>query len=95
MSIQFTQYLRPNGKKTEVSIERPEYIETLADEFTEKGGYFECEELSTGHASFTAGHPSVLDGDIAIEVVMNGPDVPEAVDRLVHKAHEWMYGCRK
>jgi hypothetical protein len=87
--IPFTQYLRPDGRKEPVEIDRPPEIEQLAQEFIARGGYFECEELNTGHASFTAGHPDAEEGDIAIEVVMNGPDVLEAVDRLVRKAHTW------
>lgn len=88
--IPFTQYLRPRGFKRAAEIERSPEIEQLAQEFIARGGYFECEQLTTGHASLTAGHPDAAKkGDIAIEVVMNGPDVPEAVDRLVRKAHAW------
>jgi hypothetical protein len=87
--IPFTQYLRPNGHKRQVEISRPHTIEQQAQEFITAGGYFECEELATGHASLTAGHPDADEGDIAIEVVMNGPGVLEAVDRVVKKAHEW------
>lgn len=87
--IPFTQYLRPHGRKRMVEVERSPEIERLAEEFIDRGGYFECEALSTGHASLTAGHPDAEEGDIAVELVMNGPDVPEAVDRLVRKAHAW------
>lgn len=87
MSIPFIQYLRPNGRRTFVSIERPDEVEALARTFIDKGGRFECEELTTGHASLTAVF-SLENGedDVAIEVVLNGPAVPEAVDRLVRKA---------
>lgn len=94
MTIPFTQYLRPDGHKREVEIDRPEEIEKLAEEFMARGGYFECEELTTGHASLTACHSKANDGeggDVAIEVVMNGPRVPDAIDRLVKKAHRWMH----
>lgn len=89
MSIPFTQYLRPDGRKTPVEIDRPPEIEEMAQKFIADGGYFECEETRTGHASLTAGHPAYEQGDLAIEVVLNGPDVPDAVDRLVRKAHQW------
>lgn len=87
MGIPFTQYLRPNGRRTEVSIRRPPEIEEMAYAFIKKGGRFECEELTSGDASLTAVFG--LDGeedDVAIEVVPNGPAVPDAVDRLVRKA---------
>lgn len=90
MSIPFTQYLRPTGKKVQVEIDRHPDVERDAYAFINSGGYFECEELTTGHASLTAGHLSYDEGDVAIEVVLNGPDVPAAVDRLVEKACKWL-----
>jgi hypothetical protein len=89
MSIPFTQYLRPNGERRAAEIDMPAEIEELAREFIDGGGYFECEELVTGHVSFTAGHASEKERDVAIEVVRNGPHVPAAVARLVRKAHAW------
>jgi hypothetical protein len=83
MTIPFTQYLRPDGRPTPVEIDRPEDIERMAQRFIDAGGRFECEHLTTGHASLTA----TWNGeDIAIEVVGNGPEVPAAVDRLVASA---------
>ena len=80
MAIPFTQYLRPDGRKRATEIERPPWIETMADRFIASGGCYECEHLMTGHASLTA----VKYGrDVCIEVVENGPEVPAAVDRLV------------
>lgn len=84
MSIPFTQYLRPNGRRVEVDIDRPEEIERKAQQIIAAGYVFECEHLSTGHASLTIADPE-KEEDVAIEVVMNGPDVPAAVDRLVSK----------
>lgn len=86
----FTQYMRPDGRKVPVEIDCSEEIEALAGEFIAAGGYFECEHLRTNHASLTAGHPDAEQGDIAIELVPNGPKVPEAVDRLVRKAILWL-----
>jgi hypothetical protein len=87
--IPFTQYLRPDCRKRAVEIDRSPEIEQLAHEFIDRGGYFECEELTTGQASLTADHPDAETGDVAIEVVWNGPAVPHAVDRLVRKANAW------
>lgn len=87
MSIPFTQYMRPDGRKVPISIDMPDDIEALAHSFIEEGGWFEVEHLATGHASLTACW--VVDGepdDIAIRVVKNGPPVVRAVEELVHEA---------
>jgi hypothetical protein len=93
VSIPFTQYLRPDGRRTDVSIDRPADVEAMANVFISAGGCFECEELLTGHASLTAVFP-LNEGpeDIAIEVVPNGPPVEAAVDRLVASAVDWLAG---
>jgi hypothetical protein len=68
----------------------PEEIEQLAHQFIERGGWFDCEELTTGHVSLTAGF--VVDDepeDIAIEVCDNGPPVVAAVEKLVRAAAAW------
>lgn len=88
--IPFTQYLRPGGRKRAIEIDRSPEIEELAAEFMRRGGYFECEELSTGDVSLTACHPDCEEGDCAIEIVPNGPEIEDAVDRLVLKAHRWL-----
>lgn len=80
--IPFIQYLRPDGRKVEVSIDRPDEIAGLADRIIERGYRFECEHLSTGHASLTI---AGADDDEDIEVVRNGPDVPVAIDRMVKR----------
>jgi hypothetical protein len=80
--IPFTQYLRPNGRQVEVSIDRPEDVSKLAERIIAAGYRFEVEELTTGHASFTIAGP---EGDEDIELCMNGPKVPGAVDTLVKR----------
>jgi hypothetical protein len=51
--IHFTQFMRPDGRPVEVSIDRPEPISTLAERIAQRGYRFECEHLSTGHVSLT------------------------------------------
>lgn len=80
--IPFTQYLRPNGRRIEVSIDRPNEISDLAQKIIERGFRFECEELTTGHASLTIAGPEY---DEDIQLVKNGPAVPDAVDKLVRR----------
>lgn len=90
--VQFTQYLRPNGRRKAISIEVPDEVAALADHVCSKGYRFEVEELMTGHVSLTVCGPSLEEpgetDDIAIELVNNGPDVPPAVERLVREAHK-------
>lgn len=89
MAVPFTQYLRPNGRKAPVTIERPPEIEALARRLIEGGCTFELELLSTGVVSMECVGPTDEHGDpdsLAVELVPNGPGVPPAVDRLVADA---------
>jgi hypothetical protein len=85
MSIPFTQFLRPNGRQRFATIDRPEEIEAQALAVIRAGGRFTAEVLRTGHASIACEYE---DEDIAIEVVMNGPKIPEAVDKVVKSAYK-------
>lgn len=78
--IDFIQYLRPDGRRAVVSIDRPEPVFIKAQFIRQHGFRFECETLATGQVSLTV---SDDDGDYAFEIVENGPGVPEAVDRLI------------
>ena len=89
MSIPFIQFLRPDGRRKDETIDRPEHIERAALSLFERGVRFEAEVLMDGSVSLEAVGPEDEDGDptsLALEVVPNGPGVAEAVDRLVLKA---------
>lgn len=79
-NIHFVQYLRPDGRKSLVHIERPGTIVQVADRILRYGFWFECELLSTGQVSLTI---SDKNGDYAIELCKNGPGVAETVDKLI------------
>lgn len=81
--IHFTQFLRPSGRTRRVQIFRPNKIADAAEEFVGRGGRLECEVLGTGEVSLTAEIGDDDEAPVAIEVVPNGPAVPEAVDRLI------------
>ena len=87
MSIEFTQFLRPNGKQRLGWIDRPEDIENKAKEIISKGYKFECEELQTGMVSFTIADPK-KEEDVEIEICNNGPAVPEAIDKMIERFHK-------
>ena len=83
-AIPFTQYLMPNGRRDSVWIERPAPIVEKAKAIIAKGYAFECEMLSDCRSvSLTITDPD--EGDLDIEVVANGPDVPVAIDRMVER----------
>ncbi len=88
MTIPFTQYILPNGRRRDETIDRPAEIEALADRIIQAGGRFECEMLTDlKTVSLTVVHKiGGEEGDIAIVLCKNGPDIPDAVDRLVRQA---------
>lgn len=88
MSIRFTQFLMPDGQPKPTWIERPPEVEVKATALIAEGYEFESEVLSTGECSFTCGRGE--DEMLAIEVCPNGPDVLDAVDRLVEESFEAM-----
>ena len=87
MSIPFTQYLLPNGRRRSVEVERTPDIEELAELFIASGGRYECEILTTGEVSLTAAKD--VDGedqDVVIIVCSNGPEIPAKIDELVRRS---------
>lgn len=78
--IYFTQYLRPNGRKIIVAIDRPDPVVAKADHILRNGFRFEIEELITGQV-----HMSISDdnGDYSNHVCDNGPYVPAEVDTMI------------
>lgn len=90
MSIPFTQYLRPDGRKKAVEIDRPPEIEAKARELIAAGYKFEIEELTTGEISMTCEWRDEEQPTLAIKICANGPAVLDAVDRLVAAAWDEM-----
>ena len=85
MSIPFTQYLRPNGRTRDVTIDMPEDIEKKAQELLATGHHFDIEELTTGMVSMTC---EKGDDIISIQVCENGPPVEDAVKELIETAYQ-------
>ena len=83
--IPFTQYMLPDGRKKDTGIERPAAIEALASKIIEAGFRFEAEVLGTGSVSLTivGQNEEGEEDDLDIEVVENGPEVREAIDRMI------------
>jgi len=94
VSIPFTQFLRPDGRRRFVEIELEDFVEHAAHEIIEKGGRFTVEELVDGTVSLACEFkvPSEDDEerDITIEVCPNGPAVPEAAKKMILRAREFL-----
>jgi len=93
MSIEFTQFMMPNGRRKQVKISRPADIEALATELKDAGHRFEIEMLSDYNTISITVETEDENGDEitrAHELVANGPGVPDAVDKMMKTAYaEW------
>ena len=79
-NIYFTQFLRPNGRKQTIMIDRPDPVVTKADSIAGHGFRFEREELHGTTVSLTISDDW---GDYAFQLTPNGPGIPDAVDTLI------------
>ena len=78
--IPFTQYLLPNGRRQQTQIFRPKEITDKAESIIEAGYRFESEVLTTDEVSLTIVGKNA---DLEIEVCHNGPQVLDAIDRMI------------
>lgn len=85
MTIRFTQFIRPHGRPREELFEATPEVEAIADKFIAGGGWYECEVLGDEiTVSLTACMRVDGEGqDVAIQICKNGPEVVDAVERLV------------
>lgn len=89
--IEFTQYLRPNGRRKPITINRSIEVEERAERLIMAGLRFEAEVLTTGEVSLTV-FDQDSEEDVAIELTPNGDHVGAAVDKLVDQAINWLDG---
>ena len=79
----FTQFLFPDGKRTQVEIDRPEEIFLKANSLRLWGFKFEIEN-NNDKIWMTIWNPALEKA--YDEMCDNGPDVPYTVDRLIRRA---------
>lgn len=84
MSIEFTQFLMPDGRRKRITIECPPQIEEKAEAIKNAGLDFECEVLRNGMVSFTCTDD---EADQFIELCNNGSGVPKTVEKLINNAY--------
>lgn len=85
--IRFTQYLRPHGHPVPVWIDMPAPVEEMAKAVVAAGGIFEIEVLTTGQVSMSVEKRGYSCDDHVAELCPNDAAVPDAVERLVRRAH--------
>lgn len=86
MSVKFTQYLRPNGRKKTIYIELKPEIEKMADTIIDMNYRFEAEVLRDDiTCSFTITNDE--EGDVYIILVPNGPEVPQKISEMIWDFH--------
>ena len=83
-SIDFIQYLRPDGRTRIVWIDRPDHIAAMATSLKRQGLRLECEVLRTEECRFI-----ISDGEMDLDedICPNGEDVPDTVDRLIERVY--------
>lgn len=80
MSVEFIQYLRPDGRKEQIYIDLgPEY-DVIAKQIKNDGYTLEAEVLMTGQVSFTITAPEC---DLWHRICSNGPVVLDTVRQLL------------
>lgn len=94
--MEFTQFLRPHGRRKQINITMSAKVELLADKCVEAGVRFEAEVLTTNQISFTA-ELDDEDGEVDVlghEICHNEPGktIPEAVEKVVRTAAERIDG---
>lgn len=89
--VEVTVFIRPNGRQEDAEINRPDEIETLANEFINAGGRYTIEPLDGMRTSYCA--EFVVNGetqDIACEIGFdsNPPNVKHyaAFDQVVRQS---------
>lgn len=85
-SIPFTQWLRPDGRRKAVVLDRPPAIARLADDLIADGFHFDIEVIGLNVSMTVEG--TKVNTPLAHEVTGNGPQIYAAVDRLVQTAHD-------
>lgn len=92
MEIQVTQYLLPDGRTRETSIDVPDSLAPKLKKIARAGLTIEAEILTSTEVSFTlACHKYAADYDILI--CTNGPGTRENLIKLIERFNE--KECRK
>lgn len=88
MSIPFTQYMMPNGRRVQVLCDSDSDTEKAAKVLVDAGCHFDIEMLMNGVISMTCEKEDDSGETVVLghELCSNGPDVPIHVKLLVSQA---------
>lgn len=89
MKVEFTQYLRPDGRKKLIHVELPINYAPFVNAIRNAGLRLTAEVLTTNEVSLAIQDDER--GDFRSEVVPNGPGVVEAAGRLVSSFSHMSY----
>lgn len=81
MTLEMTQFIRPNGRKQPTSCEISDDLAGKVKEIHDAGLRFTAEVVGT-NVSFCIESD---EEDLAIEIVSNGPGVRETVENMIRK----------
>ena len=93
MSVKFTQYKLPNGRREEIFWDNfPSDIEAKAQELFKAGAHFDIEVLMSEVVSATCEKDDLDDPILAIVLSRNGPGLEEKLNELVDNAYVKLKG---
>ncbi|MBE3138152.1 MAG: hypothetical protein IMZ43_12295 [Thermoplasmata archaeon] len=80
--IGLIQYMRPDGRKMTVMASVEDQVAGMAE-----GMILSCEVLTTGEVAIYARYPRDEEEDESLELSPNGPEVQEALQRLIERRY--------
>lgn len=80
--VKFTQYLMPDGRTREQTIDLPQEVYDKACLIYQAGFHLACEMLPTGMISLTI-EDRAHEFDVSCKICRNGPDVPVTVEKMI------------
>jgi len=86
VNIPFTQHLRPDGRKRPLTVDAPTELEAEVKKLLEAGVTFSAEVLRTEYAYNIALYIEKGADLLAMELCPNGPEILEALKRLITRA---------
>lgn len=84
--IPVTQFIMPHGTPRPMYAWVTKSAHDKASQIIKAGYKFEAEVLTTGEVSLTVADP-VAGKDVAIEVCGNGPELVDAMDRMIDRVY--------